>query len=65
MGVHAEPSLIRTLPGACGLSSLREEVQTLPSECAQSPVGADTPQWMRTLLGWVGGRVERRLELLL
>ena len=31
MGVHAEPSLIHTLPGACGLSSLRVEVQTLPS----------------------------------
>ena len=30
MGVHAEPSLIHTLPGACGLSSLRDEVQRLP-----------------------------------
>ena len=29
MGVCAEPSLIRTLPGVCGLSSLRDEVQTL------------------------------------
>ena len=30
MGVRAEPSMICTLPGACGLSSLRDEVQTLP-----------------------------------
>ena len=30
MGVRAEPSLIRTLPGACSLSSLRDEVRTVP-----------------------------------
>ena len=30
MGVRAEPSLICTLPGSCGLSYLRDEVQTLP-----------------------------------
>ena len=36
MGVHAEPSLIRTLPGACGFSSLRDEVQTLPGCWAHS-----------------------------
>ena len=28
MGVCAEPSLIRTLPGSCGLSYLQDEVQT-------------------------------------
>ena len=38
MGVYAEPSLIPTLPGACGLSSLRDEVRTLPGGCAQTPV---------------------------
>ena len=32
----AEPSLIRTLPGACGFSSLRDEVQTLPGCWAHS-----------------------------
>ena len=31
MGVRAEPSLIGTLPGSCGLSRLQDEVQTLPS----------------------------------
>ena len=31
MSVHAEPSLICTLPFACGLTSLKDEVQTLPS----------------------------------
>ena len=30
MGVCAEPSLIHTLPCSCGLSSLRDEFQTLP-----------------------------------
>ena len=34
--VHTEPSLICTLPGACGLSSLRDEVQTLPGCWAHS-----------------------------
>ena len=29
VGVCAEPSLIRTLPGSCGLNSLQDEVQTL------------------------------------
>ena len=38
MGVYAEPSLIPTPPGACGLSSLRDEVRTLPGGCAQTPV---------------------------
>ena len=37
MGVRAEPSLIRTLPGSCGLSSLRDEVQTLPFACHPPP----------------------------
>ena len=43
MGVHVEPSLIRTLPGVCGLSSLRDEVQTLPGRWAYSPVPGHTP----------------------
>ena len=30
MGVRAEPSLICSLPGFCGLSYLQDEVQTLP-----------------------------------
>ena len=30
MGVRAEPSLIRTLPSACGLSTLKNEVRTFP-----------------------------------
>ena len=64
MVVHAEPSLIRTLLGACGLGSLRDEVQTLPGGCLQTPVGAHTPGWMRTLPGWADGRVEGVLELL-
>ena len=29
MGVRAEPSLICTLPGSCGLSYLQDEVETL------------------------------------
>ena len=37
MGVHAEPSLICTLSGSCGLSSLRDEVQTLQIHWAPSP----------------------------
>ena len=28
LGVRAEPSLIHTLPGSCGLSYLQDEVQT-------------------------------------
>ena len=44
MGVRAEPSLICTLPDACGLSSLQDEVQTLPGGCTQNPVNAYTPQ---------------------
>ena len=36
MGMRAEPSLICTLPGACGLSSLRDEVQTFPGGWAHS-----------------------------
>ena len=45
VGVHAEPSLIHTLPGPCGLSSLRDEVQTLPGEWSLF-------QWLGTL-PWV------------
>ena len=43
MGVHAEPSLIRTLPGACSLS---------PSEmrCGHSPITGHTPgHWAHSL----------------
>ena len=36
MGVSAEPSLIHTLPGSCGLNSLRDGVQTLPNLWAHS-----------------------------
>ena len=46
MGVHTEPFLIRTLPGACGLTSLRDEVPTIRGRSAQS---------------LEGGGVERRL----
>ena len=51
MGVHAEPSLIHTLPSACGLNSLRDEVQTLPSGCAETLVGAYTSPFLGTLPG--------------
>ena len=44
MGVGVEPSLIRTLPGACGLSSLRDEVQTLPSVWAHSRLLGTLPR---------------------
>ena len=47
MGVHAEPSLIRTLSGACGLTSLLDEVWTLPGE--------HSPWSLRTLHRWLGG----------
>ena len=40
MGVRAEPSLFRTLPGSCGLSSLRDEVQALPFAGHPAPGGA-------------------------
>ena len=50
MGVCAEPSLNRTLPGAYGISSLRDEVSTLPGGFAQTPVGGHTPQSLGTLL---------------
>ena len=40
MGVHSRPSLILTVPGACSLSSLGDEVHTLPSCCVYSLVGA-------------------------
>ena len=43
MGVHAEPLLICTLPGACGLSSLLDEAQTLPSGWAHPLVAGHTP----------------------
>ena len=43
LGVHAKPSLFSTLPGACGPSSLRDEVQTLPGWWAHS-------RWVGTLL---------------
>ena len=36
MSVHAEPSLIHTLPDACGLGSLWDKVRTLPVRCAHS-----------------------------
>ena len=49
MVVRADPSLIRTLLGVCGLSSLQDEVQTLPGQCARSPVGAHTPRSLGTL----------------
>ena len=45
MGMPAEPSLIRTLPGACGLSSLQDEVQTLPG------VHVHSLWWVPTLPG--------------
>ena len=51
-GVHTEPSWSHTLSCACGLSSLRDEVQTLPGLCAESPVGAHTSQKLRMLPGW-------------
>ena len=51
MVVRAEPSLIHTLPGACGLSSLLYELWTLPGQYTQSLVGAHTP-WRG---GWPGG----------
>ena len=44
MGVCTEPSLIHTLLGACGVNSLRDELQTLPGQCVLLPVGAHTPQ---------------------
>ena len=44
MHVRAKPSLIHTLLGACGLNSLRDELQTLPGQCVLLPVGAHTPQ---------------------
>ena len=40
MGVRAEPSLILTLLGSCGLSYLRDEVQTLPFAGHPPPGGA-------------------------
>ena len=43
MGVRAEPSLICTLPGACGLSSLRDEVRALPGGWTHFPVTGDIP----------------------
>ena len=44
MGVRPEPSLIHTLPSACGLISLLDEVWTPPGQCTQSPVSAHTPR---------------------
>ena len=44
MGVRAEPSLIRTLPGACSLSSLRDELQALPGGWAHSLLLGTLPQ---------------------
>ena len=43
MGVHVDPSLMHTLPGSCGLSSLLDEVQTLPGHCTQCLVGVHIP----------------------
>ena len=42
--MHAEPSLIRTLPGSFGLSSLRDEVQALPGSWAHSQLLGTLPQ---------------------
>ena len=44
MGVRAEPSLIRTLPGSFSLSSLGDEVQTLPGRWAHSRSLGTLPQ---------------------
>ena len=52
IGVQAEPSLIPTLPGACGLRSLCDEVLTLPGGCAQSLVGVLT-LWSLGTLPWL------------
>ena len=52
LGLHAEPSLIRTLLGACGLSSLRDEVQTLPSVWAHSLVARHSPGHWVPSPGW-------------
>ena len=40
MGVCAEPSLIRTLPGTWGLNYLQDEVQTLLVAGHSAPGGA-------------------------
>ena len=51
MGVCTEPSLICPLSGACGLSSLRDEVQTLPGGFAQF-------RWVHTLPGrWAHSQI--------
>ena len=52
MGLRAEPSLIRTLPGACGLSSVRDDVQTLPGGWAHSLVTWHTPSHWAPSPGW-------------
>ena len=74
MDVRAEPSLIHTLPGSCGLSSLRDGVQTLPNLWAHSwllgtlprvvPV-VSAPSEMRSALSLMGGGLERGLTLFL
>ena len=51
--VRAEPSLICTVPGSCGLSSLQVEVQTLPGGWVQSLVAVHTPWSLGTLPGLV------------
>ena len=43
MGVHAEPSLIHSFPGACGLSTLRDEVGAFLGGWAHSPVAGHPP----------------------
>ena len=54
-----------SLIGACGHSSLQDEVWTLPDQNVQSLVGVHTPQWLGTLPRQAGGWVERRQELVL
>ena len=44
-----EPSLIRTLLVACGLTSLQDEVQTLPGRCVLSRDGVHSPRSLLTL----------------
>ena len=59
MSVHAEPSLIRTLPGTWGLNYLQDEVQTLLVAGHPAPGGAcslsSLPDEMRTVPRWVVG----------
>ena len=47
MVVHTEPSLIRTLPGACGPRSLFDEVRTLPGQQILSLNFKDLLHWVK------------------